>query len=69
VLVAVPAYAVQRFFLHASGYLVGPAFGFAIWFLIRGEFEDASIAAAVCVACFCYFMAFRTPRDTATRRR
>jgi hypothetical protein len=68
VLVAVP-YAVQRLFLQVSRYLGGPALVFAVWSLFRGEYRNAGIWAGVCVACFCYFMAFRTPRDVTAHRR
>jgi hypothetical protein len=66
--VAVPAYAIQRVFLHASGYLFGPALGCAVAYLTEGDLKAASISAGVSALCFCYFMAFRESRDTTPRK-
>ncbi|HEY2848347.1 MAG TPA: hypothetical protein VGI97_00590 [Gemmatimonadaceae bacterium] len=63
VLVAVPAYAVQRLFVHASGWAFGIGAAGVVPFLLRGEVRHASISAGIATASFCYWMAFHERRD------
>lgn len=63
-LVAVPVYRIQRFFLHASGWVIGPAAMAAIIDTFRGDFREAGWCGFAATISFCYWMAFHERRDT-----
>jgi hypothetical protein len=67
VLVAVPAYAVQRFFFHACLHVIWPAIFGAIGFLIEGFYWHASVCAGIAVASYVYRHAFYESRDVRQR--
>lgn len=56
-------YAVQRFFVHASGWLTGPAAMVAVVDVFRANFREASYAGLAATTMFCYWMAFHERRD------
>lgn len=62
-LVAVGAYAVQRFFFHASLHVIFPAIFGTIGFLLEREYRYAGICTAVAAFAFVYRTAFFTSRD------
>ena len=64
----VAAYAVQRFFFHASLYFIVPAFFVAISSLLDHNYVWASVSAGVSVACLLYRSAFRKSTDRHLRR-
>lgn len=62
-LVAVAAYAVQRFFFHASLWVFFPSIFVAAGFLLTHEYRLAAISAGVAVMAFVYRHAFYESRD------
>jgi len=61
--VAVPVYAVQRFFFHASLHVFFPALLVALGTLLERNYVWASVSFGIAVACVLYRRAFYESRD------